>query len=194
MGKYFACVRTAVAALAFGSSLSAATLLGLVGTESGVPILGQEDIVVYNFTGPSQGCSTVGGTPICTSVTFKNVVLSITAGSTFTVNLGDIAPGMTESYAFPNGVFADGSITDLGLTATLSDTALTDDLGNVINVAASISLTHLPVDGSFAEIDATLVNPNAAPEPANLGLAGLAITAGWLFASKQRRQRRTAAQ
>jgi hypothetical protein len=124
-------------------------------------------------------------------VTFQNVVLSVTAGSTFSVDLGDIAPGMIESYSFANGVFADGSITGFSLTATLSDTVLTDDFGNVITVDPNLFWGNLPVDGSFAEIDATLVNPNAAPEPTTFVLA---LSAGLLLAARQRRKRLAAAQ
>ena len=62
---------------AFAVPVHASVLLGLVGTESDVPIAGQEDVVIYDLTGPVFGCLTSVGTPICTAVTFENVVLTV---------------------------------------------------------------------------------------------------------------------
>src|SRR5580704_8010824 len=90
-------------------------VLGFIGTESGVPITGQEDVVIYNLTGPAWGCSTPAGTPICTPVTFDNVVLTVDGR---TLNLGNIAPGSAETYAVPGGTFADGTIDSLSFFAT----------------------------------------------------------------------------
>lgn len=142
----------------------ASVYLGSIATESGVPISGQEDIVVFNFTGPSQGCSTPSGTPICTAVTFDNVTLTI--NGTDTLDLGDVAPGMTESYTFPSGIYPDGAITSLSFAATLSTTTLIDDLSNNYAVDPGILEGDLPVDGSFADIVANPASAPAVPEPA----------------------------
>lgn len=156
--------------------------IGAIATESGVPIAGQEDVVIFNFTGPVDGCATVAGTPICTSLTFQNVVLNI--NGTDLVQLGDLGPGMTESFSFVGGTYTDGAISSLAISATLSQTDLVNDLSNTYVVDANLTLSGLPVDGSFSEIDAS---PAAViglvPEPPSLPLGGLllsiAATVGW---------------
>lgn len=166
---------------------SAGPILGAIATESGVPITGEEDIVIFNFTGPSDGCSTPAGTPICTSVTFDNA--SLTVNGSDTLSLGDLAPGMTETFTLPSGVFIDGSVLSLAFSATLSTTSLTDDLGNSYTVSSNISLTGLPVDGSFAPITASPAVVGV-PEPGYCGLAGMFLSA---FGVWMRRHKRGAA-
>jgi hypothetical protein len=159
---------------AFALPIHASVVLGLIGTESGVPITGEEDVVIYNVTGPLFGCSTSSGTPICTAVTFDNAVVTVNG---IALDLGDIGPGVTETYPLPGGVFADGSISSLSFSATLSTTALTDDLGNHYNVSSSFALTGIATDGSLPTIAAPL-SITSVPEPASwallmgLGLVG----------------------
>jgi hypothetical protein len=85
------------------------------------------------------------------------------------LDLGNIGPGVTETYTLPGGVFADGSITSLSFSATLSTTALTDDLGNNYNVSPSFSLTGIATDGSLPTIAAPLALTSV-PEPSSLAL------------------------
>jgi hypothetical protein len=164
---------------AFALPVHASVVLGSVGTESGVPFAGEEDVVIFNFTGPTWGCSTGAGTPICTAVTFDNVVLTVDGTP---LNLGNIGPGVTETYTLPGGIFIDGSISSLSLSATLSTTALTDDLGDTFHVGSSLVLTSLPTDGSLP----TIAAPPAllsVPEPSSLALLMglcLAVTAAVL--------------
>jgi hypothetical protein len=164
---------------AFALPVHASVVLGFVGTESGVPITGEEDVVIYNVTGPSFGCSTSAGTPICTAVTFDNAIVTVNG---IALNLGDIGPGVTETFAFPGGVFADGSISSLSFSATLSNTDLTDDLGDKYNVNSSFSLTAIPTDGSLPTIAAPL-SITSLPEPSALplllGLCLVGATAVW---------------
>jgi hypothetical protein len=151
---------------AFALPVHASVVLGFVGTESGVPINGEEDVVVYNVTGPIFGCSTAAATPICTAVTFDNAVVTVNG---IALNLGNIGPGVTETFALPGGVFADGSISSLAFSATLSTTDLTDDFGNKYSVNSSFSLTGIPTDGSLPTIAAPLA-VTSVPEPSMLGL------------------------
>ena len=164
--------------------VSAGPIVGAIATESGVPISGQEDIVIFNFTGPAQGCSTSAGTPICTSVTFDNVSLTINGSDT--LNLGNLAPGMSETYSLPGGAFVDGSVLSLAFSATLSATSLTDDMGNTYAVNSSVSLTGLPVDGSFAAIAASPAVVGV-PEPGSAALAGMSLAACGLWLRRRRR-------
>lgn len=136
---------------------SGSVLVGFVGVEPDTPIAGEEDLIVYNDTGATFGCSTPSGTPICTTVTFNNVVLTI--NGTTNLTLGEIAPGAEETYTLPSGVFIDGSITSVSLSISLSNTTLISDLNTVFTVDPAISLTGVPVDGSLAQIDATVVTP-----------------------------------
>jgi hypothetical protein len=138
--------------------------LGAIGIEPDTPITGEEDIVIYDLTGPSFGCSTLDGTPICTPVTLDDVVLTINGTP---LDLGDVGPGETETYPLLGGVFPDGAITSLSLSADLSATTLIDDLANTYHVDSSISLTGLPTDGSLAYIEGTPVT-TATPEPNTL--------------------------
>ncbi len=177
-----------VVALLVGTPLWASEFLGSVGTESGVPIAGQEDVVIFNMTGPSQGCSTALGTPICTAVTFDNVTLTV--NGTDTLNLGDIAPGMTETYTFSNGTFVDGSIMSLALAVTLSTTSLSDDLGNTYTVDAGISLSGLPVDGTYADIAASLAQMTNVPEPAYAPVMCFLLACGTVWAWVRSKNRR----
>jgi hypothetical protein len=168
---------------AFALPVHASVVLGLIGTESGVPINGEEDVVVYNVTGPIFGCSTSAGTPICTAVTFDNAVVTINGTP---LDLGNIGPGVTETYTLPGGVFADGSITSLSFSATLSNTALTDDLGNDYNVSSSFTLTGIATDGSLP----TIVDPLAltsVPEPASLALCVGLLACGAAVALRRQR-------
>jgi len=151
---------------AFALPIHASVVLGLIGTESGVPITGEEDVVIYNVTGPIFGCSTSAGTPICTAVTFDNAVVTVNGTA---LDLGNIGPGVTETYTLPGGVFVDGSITSLSFSATLSTTALTDDLSNNYNVSSSFTLTGIPTDGSLPTIAAPLALTSV-PEPSSLAL------------------------
>jgi len=150
----------------FALPIHASVVLGLIGTESGVPITGEEDVVIYNVTGPIFGCSTSAGTPICTAVTFDNAVVTVNGTA---LDLGNIGPGVTETYTLPGGVFVDGSITSLSFSATLSTTALTDDLSNNYNVSSSFTLTGIPTDGSLPTIAAPLALTSV-PEPSSLAL------------------------
>lgn len=147
---------------AFALTAHGSILVGFVGTNPGDPIAGEEDLTVYNATGPAFGCSTSSGTPVCTPVTFDNVVLTV--NGTIQLHLGDIGPGSTETSAYPSGVFIDGSIKSLSLTFSLSTTNLVSDLHDIYNVASVISLSGLPVDGSLASIDASPALVNV-PEP-----------------------------
>jgi len=155
---------TAVWVGLFASALIAhgSILVGFVGANPGDPIAGEEDLTVYNATGPAFGCSTPSGTPVCTAVTFDNVVLTV--NGTIQLHLGDIGPGVTETSSYASGVFVDGSIDSLSLTFSLSTTSLVTDLHNTYNVASVISLASLPVDGSLAPIDASPALVSA-PEP-----------------------------
>jgi hypothetical protein len=148
----------------FASALTAHStiLVGFVGVNPGDPIAGEEDLTVYNSTGPAFGCSTSNGTPVCTPVTFDNAVLTV--NGTIQLHLGDIGPGLTDSSAYPSGVFIDGSIDSLSLTFSLSTTSLVSDLHDTYDVASVISLSHLAVDGSLAPIDASPALINV-PEP-----------------------------
>jgi hypothetical protein len=169
---------------AFALPIHASIVLGLIGTESGVPITGEEDVVIYNVTGPAFGCSTSAGTPICTPVTFDNAVVTVNG---IALDLGDIGPGVTETYPLPGGVFVDGSITSLSFSATLSATALTDDLGNHYNVSSSFSLADIPTDGSLPTIAAPL-SITSVPEPSSLALLmGLLAFGAALVLRRQRR-------
>jgi hypothetical protein len=161
---------------AFALPVHAAVLLGLVGTESDVPVAGEEDVIIYNLTGPIFGCSTSVGTPICTAVTFDNVVLTVDGKP---LDLGDIGPGVTETYTFPDGVFVDGSITSLSLSATLSVTTLYDDHGGQYNVSSSFFLNNIATDGSLPVIVAPPAVPSSIPEPSSLALlTGLCLVGG----------------
>jgi len=144
----------------------ASVVLGHVGIETDVPGTGEEDVVVYNVTGPIFGCSTAATFPICTAVTFDNAVLTVNGTQ---LDLGDIGPGITETYTVPDGVFLDGFITSLSFSATLSTTALTDGLGNHYNVSSTFSLTDIPTDGSLPAIAAPLALTSI-PEPSSLVL------------------------
>jgi hypothetical protein len=167
----------------FALPIHASVVLGLIGTESGVPITGEEDVVIYNVTGPIFGCSTSAGTPICTAVTFDNAVATINGTA---LDLGNIGPGVTETYTLPDGVFVDGSITSLSFSATLSTTALTDDLGNHYSVSSSFSLTDVPTDGSLPTIGAPPALTSV-PEPSPWAvLAGL-LASGAALVSRRRR-------
>ena len=162
---------------AFALPIHASVVLGLIGTEPGIPSPAGEDVVIYNVTGPIFGCSTAAGTPICTAVTFDNAVLTINGTP---LSLGNIGPGYIETDTLPGGVFANGSITSLSFSATLSTTALTDDLGNNYNVSSLFSLTGIPTDGSLPTIAAPLALTSV-PEPSSfalligLGLAGAGV-------------------
>lgn len=164
-----------IVAMLIGTPLCASEYLGAVATESGVPITGQEDIVIFNFTGPVQGCSTAGGTPICTAVIFDNVTLTV--NGTDTLNLGNIGPGSTETYTLSGGTYGDGLVTSLKLAATLSTTSLTDDLGNTFSVDANILLDGLPVDGTYAAIAASPASTTI-PEPAYMPMVSLLALCG----------------
>lgn len=146
--------------------------LGSIGTEIGVPIEGQEDIVIYSLTGPVYGCSTPNGTPVCTPVTFDNATLTVnTANGITPLSLGNLVPGVTETYNLPDGTFTSGSITSLAFAATLSLTTLQEDIGPPVSVDPSISLENIPVDGTLAGIEAT-AEVAATPEPSfSLSLA-----------------------
>jgi hypothetical protein len=158
--------------VAFALPLHASVVLGFIGTESGVPVAGEEDVVIYNLTGPVWGCSTSAGTPVCTAVTFDNVVLTVDG---IALNLGNIGPGFIETYTVPGGTFADGTIDSLALSATLSNTVLMDDLGNTVDVASSILLTGIATDGSLQDIAAQLAS-SSIPEPSSMALLlGLCI-------------------
>jgi hypothetical protein len=149
--------------------------LGAIGTEPDTPISGEEDIVIYNLTGPLFGCSTPDGTPVCTPVTFDDVVLTI--NGTTLLDVGDVGPGVTETYPLPGGVFVDGGITSLSLSADLSTTSLVDDLSNSYNVNSSISLSGLPTDGTFANINGTPATATT-PEPRTLPVLALLFVIG----------------
>jgi hypothetical protein len=153
----------------------AAVLLGLVGIEQDVPIAGQEDVVIYNLTGPTFGCSTGNGTPICTAVTFDNVILTVNGG---VLDVGDVGPGSSETFTLPGGTFSDGWITSLSLSATLSTTFLSDDLGNDYNVRPELFLNGIATDGSLPEIGAAPALTGI-PEPSALVfLCGLCVAGG----------------
>jgi len=158
-------------------------LLGFIGTESGVPVNGEEDVVIYNLTGPVWGCSTAAGTPICTAVTFDNVILTVNGTA---LSVGDVAPGTSETFGLPDGIFADGSITSLSLSATLSTELLTDDLGNTYQVLPGLALTGLATDGSLPAIPAALALTSV-PEPANHGLLLLVCLAAGAVSLRGRR-------
>ena len=71
-------LRTLLYGLAvFALPVHASVVLGQIGIESDVPITGEEDVIIYNVTGPIFGCSTAAGRPICTAVTFDNSVLTV---------------------------------------------------------------------------------------------------------------------
>jgi hypothetical protein len=160
---------------AFALPVHASVILGLVGTESGVPIAGEEDVVIYNVTGPMFGCLTSAGTPICTAVTFDNAVLTVDGTA---LDLGDIGPGVTETYTLPGGIFVDGSITSLSFSATLSTTALTDDLGHHYNVSSSFVINNIATDGSLPSVAVPLALTSV-PEPSSLALLlGLCLAGG----------------
>jgi hypothetical protein len=161
--------------VAFGLSAHASVLLGLVGIEPDVPIPGEEDVVIYNLTGPTFGCSTGNGTPICTAVTFDNVILTINGGP---LDVGDVGPGSSDTFALAGGTFNDGSITSLSLSATLSTTFLSDDLGNHYNVSLELFLNGIATDGSLPEIAAAPALTGV-PEPSPLVfLCGLCLAGG----------------
>jgi len=167
---------------AFVVPVHASVVLGLIGTESGVPGSGLEDVAIYNLTGPLWGCSTPAGTPVCTATTFENVQLTINGS---TLNLGNIDPGVTETYTIPGGTFVDGTINSLSFSATLSSTVLTDDLGNTLNVDSSLLLTGIPTDGSLPSIEAALAS--SVPEPSwGAFLLGLSLLAGAALARGRR--------
>jgi hypothetical protein len=160
-------LRTLLYGLAlFALPVHASVVLGQIGIESDVPITGEEDVVIYNVTGPIFGCSTAADTPICTAVTFDNAVLTVNG---IALDLGDIGPGFMETYTVPDGVFLDGSISSLSFSATLSTTALTDDLGIHYNVSSAFSLINIPTDGSLPDIAAPLALTSI-PEPSSLAL------------------------
>ena len=151
----------------FAAPIHASERLGFIGTDSGVPNAGNEDVVIYNLTGPVWGCSSPSGIPVCTPVTFENVVLTINGSP---LSLADIAPGVSETYTVPGGTFVDGTINSLSFNATIAPTVLTDDLGNLLSADSFISLTGLPTDGSLASItdDVTSI-----PEPSSSALLGI---------------------
>jgi hypothetical protein len=168
---------------AFALPVHASVVLAEIGTESGVPIIGEEDVVIYNVTGPIFGCSTSAGTPICTAVTFDNAVVTVNGTP---LNLGDIGPGVTETYTLPGGVFADGSITSLSFSATLSTTSLTDDLGNNYNVSSLFSLTGIATDGSLPTLAAPLALTSV-PEPSSLALLVALLASGTAVVLRRQR-------
>jgi hypothetical protein len=142
------------------------TVVGLVGTEPGTPIAGEEDVIVYDNTGSIFGCSTPNGTPIWTPVIFDDVVLTI--NGSIPLDLGNIDPGFAETATYPDGVFIDGSIKSLSLTFSLSTTDVTTDLNQTYDLAPSVSLSGLPVNGSIALIEASpniVVTPEPDPLP-----------------------------
>ncbi len=161
-----------IGTFSFALPIQASVVLGFAGVESGVPIAGQEDVVVYNFTGPSFGCSTPNGTPICTGVTFDNVILDINGS---VLDLGNIAPGVTETLAYPSGIFPDSTISSLSFSATLSSSTLTDDAGHTFSVDPSISITGLPADGSLGAISTGLAS---VPEPSFVPFFLLCVPVG----------------
>jgi hypothetical protein len=120
--------------LALASILQADVVLGAFQTEPGVPIAGEEDIAIYNLTGAAFGCSTTAGTPICTPVTFDDLVLTV--NDVTAISLGDVGPRATESLTFPNGTVADGTITSLSVSFSLSATSLVGDHFQVYDVAS----------------------------------------------------------
>ncbi len=137
--------------------------LGLIGTEPGTPIAGEEDVIVYNNTGPVFGCSSSAGSPICTPVIFDDVVLTINGA--IQLELGNIGPGFAETATYSGGVFIDGSIKSLSLTTSLSTTNLVTDLHSTYEVDSAISLSGIPTDGSLDLISARQLNT---PEPSTL--------------------------
>jgi|GEM_PF-6274780 len=160
---------------------SASVILGFAGVESGVPIAGQEDIVIYNFTGPTYGCSNANMTPVCTSVTLDDAVVYVNGSA---VSLGDIAPGQTESLSVPNGVFASGTTVSLAFSATLSATTLLDASGATLYVNPLVYIAMLPVDGTLGNIVATSA---AAPEPSFTPVF-LLLAASGFFAYRKHKQ------
>ena len=159
---------------------ASAIAVGFVGTEPGTPIGGEEDLVVYNSTGTTFGCSSAAGTPVCTAVTFDNVVLTV--NNTVSIHLGDIAPGVKETDALPGGVFVSGSITSLTFSATLSSNQLTQDSKATSLVDPAIMISGLAVNGNLNTISATTVS---SPEPATL--PGLFVSLGVVLLAGRRR-------
>lgn len=172
----FGCIALCLGVFTAVIPARADVFLGALGIEPDTPISGEEDIVIYNLTGPLFGCSTPDGTPICTPVSFDDVVLTIN-GSTL-LDVGDVGPGETETYSLPGGVFVDGGITSLSLTADLSTTSLVDDLSNSYNVNSSFSLSGLPTDGTLANINGTPAITAATPEPRTLPVLALLFVIG----------------
>jgi hypothetical protein len=172
-----------VGIFAFALAARGGVLVGLVGTSSGDPIAGEESITIYNSTG-AFGCSTSGGTPICTPATFDNVVLTV--NGTIHLDLGNIAPGLADSSTYASGAFVDGSIDSLSLTLSLSTTTLVDDLHGTHLVASAINLSGLPVNGSLAPIDASAAVVTL-PEPGTLPVS-LCTAIFLLFAALLKRR------
>jgi hypothetical protein len=154
----------AIFILAFAPTLHASVLIGFIGTDPGVPLPGKEDVIIYNLTGPLWGCSSPSGIPICTPVTFQNVVLTINGTM---LKLADIGPGLAETSQVAGGIFVNGSILSLSFAATLAPAVLIDDLGHSLNVVSSISQSGLPLDGSLAGIAADVTS---VPEPSFIPL------------------------
>jgi hypothetical protein len=160
-------------------------VLGAIGIEPDTPIAGEEDIVIFDLTGPTDGCSTPGGTPVCTAVSFDNLVLTI--NGTTQLSVGNVDPGITETYPLAGGVFVDGSITSLAFSADLSTTVLTDDLANTYHVDSPILLSGLPTDGTLADIDATLASTVPTPEPDLLPLLVPLLLSGLVLIRRVKR-------
>jgi hypothetical protein len=178
-------LRTLLHALAlFALPVHASVVLGSIGIEPDTPVTGVEDVVIFNLTGPLWGCSTANNAPICTAITFENVVLTVNGTA---LDLSDIAPGITETYLLPGGEFPDGSVTSLSLSATLSNTVLTDDLGSTYDVSPSLLLTGIATDGSLPTIAAPLALTSVPEASPLVQLSGLGLLVGVGAALRVRR-------
>jgi hypothetical protein len=169
--------------ISMSTAARADTVLGLVGVEPGTPIVGEEDIVIYNNTGLVSGCSTPSGTPICTPVTFADTELTI--NGSIHLLLGDIAPGYVETDLDAGGVFAAGSITSLSLTTTLSTSVLTNDMGVTVTVDPDVAIASVPTGGSLFLISVAS-EPVSVPEPFLTPLLVILCVLPMLCKSRQR--------
>jgi hypothetical protein len=176
----------AAAALLLIPSFAFALPIGIVSFDTFIP--GSEDEVgvnlftIGNFTG---AFSLAPDFPVVDSLVLADSEFSATRsdGTTFTVNLGDIGPGVVgdPDLLVPESDF----FTAATFTATLGSLQFLLADGSTFEAASSVvSVLLLPASGSFlAPGDFALIDIAAAvtaiPEPDTLLLVGIGLAACW---------------
>ena len=138
-------------------------------------------VAIFNGTGPTNGCSTPSGFPICTQATFLNSVLTVVdqSNNTTVIPIGSIGPSGFVSQSF-------ASVSSVSFQANISPLSLTNDLTNTFQVGPSIVFVNFPGDPLDGLIEVS--TGAVVPEPSSLGWLTVGLAA--LVAARLRLSRR----